>query len=510
MLDDEQCYRAMQARDRRFDGSFFLAVRTTGIYCRPSCPTPVQPKRANITFHPSAASAQLAGFRACKRCRPDTIGTSPWNRQDDLVGRAVRLIDEGAVDSGGVTLLAERLHVSERHLTRVLTEQLGAGPLALARSQRASTARSLIETTVMNFGDIAFAAGFSSIRQFNETMRDLYGLSPTDLRRDAPNGSCEVPVGAATSTFTLRLTTRRPFDGSALFGFLATRAVSDVEDSAGDDLTTRRYARSVLLPGGPAVFSVASQPARPSESGNTCELQLTVTLSSLRDLAPVAARVRRLFDLDANAEVVADVLTADPVIANLVAHHPGRRAPGAIDPNELAIRAVLGQQVSVAAARTLASRLVVRCGTDLPISMSHGDHASVTRLFPTMDALASLDPTEVGIPQARARALIGLAAALADRKVDLSIGADRDDARASLIALPGIGRWTAGYITMRALSDPDVLLDDDLAVLNGAKAQGIATTSKELANWGVKFSPFRSYVTQLLWAACPPPVTKRK
>jgi AraC family transcriptional regulator, regulatory protein of adaptative response / DNA-3-methyladenine glycosylase II len=222
------------------------------------------------------------------------------------------------------------------------------------------------------------------------------------------------------------------------------------------------------------------------------------------------AKVRRLFDLEADALVIADVLNADPVLATLVAEHPGRRAPGAIDPNELAIRAVLGQQVSVAAARTLASRLVIRCGTDLPTAIAQVNHTSASRLFPTMEALASLDPSDVGIPQARARALIGLAAALADKKVDLSIGADREETRQSLIALPGIGRWTAGYITMRALSDPDVLLDEDLAVMNGAKAKGIATTSKALAAWGAQFSPFRSYVSQLLWAACPPPPSKRK
>ncbi len=511
MLDDEQCYRAMLARDSRFDGRFFTAVRTTGIYCRPSCPAPTQPKRTNITFHPSAASAQQAGFRACKRCRPDTIGTSPWNRQDDLVGRAVRLIDEGAVDSAGVAGLADLVHVSERHLTRVLTEQLGAGPLALARSQRASTARSLIEATQMSFGDVAFAAGFSSIRQFNETIRDLYGSSPTDLRRGA-RATRNVPLGSGdrTATLTVRLVTRPPFDIDALFGFLATRAVPGVEEADPIDGMPQRYARSVLLPGGPAAFSVSPTAWPNSKGGTPTSLTLTVSLSSLRDLAPIAARVRRLLDLDAHAQVVADVLSKDPTVAKLVAQHPGRRAPGAIDPNELAIRAVLGQQVSVAAARTLASRLVIRCGTDLPPAMAHVDHTNVSRLFPTMDALAALDPSEVGIPQARAHALIGLAAALADRKVDLSIGVDREEARQSLIALPGIGRWTAGYITMRALSDPDVLLDDDLAVLNGAKAQGIATTSKTLAIWGQQFGPYRSYVTQLLWAACPPPVSKRK
>jgi AraC family transcriptional regulator, regulatory protein of adaptative response / DNA-3-methyladenine glycosylase II len=504
MLDDEQCHRAMRARDPRFDGRFFIAVRTTGIYCRPSCPTPVQPKRINVTFHPSAASAQQDGFRACKRCRPDTLGTAPWNSRDDLVGRAVRMIDEGAVDRVGVAGLAEGLHVSERQLTRVLTEHLGAGPLAVARAQRASTARTLIETTPMSFGDVAFAAGFSSIRQFNETIQQLYALSPTQLRRGAPAWSGDqVLAQDRAATVTLRLSTREPFDADALFGFLATRAVTGVEQSVDFPKT---YARSILLPGGPATFTIRPE-AQKAHSAPA--LLLTVTLSSMRDLALIGARVRRLFDLDADLLVVADVLCTDETLAVSARKHSGRRAPGAVDPNELAIRAVLGQQVSVAAARTLASRLAARCGVDLPSSIQ-GDHEGLSRLFPTMGALAALDPTDVGIPLARARALIGLAAALADGRVDLSIGADRDEARAALIALPGIGRWTAGYVTMRALSDPDVLLDDDLAVLNGAKALGIASTSKQLAMWGNQFRPYRSYVTQLLWAACPPPAAKPK
>ncbi len=420
----------------------------------------------------------------------------------------MRLIDEGTIDRVGVLGLAERLYVSERHLTRVLTEHLGAGPLALARAQRASTARTLIETTQMPFGEIAFAAGFASIRQFNETLREVYASSPTELRTSTPKalrpdrtGGTDRSESILAPTVTLRLTTRQPFDDTALFGFLSTRSLPLVEQTD-HGLDGFLYARSLMLESGPAVLAVRSH-----EQG--C-LQLRVTLSSLNDLTTVVARVRRLFDLDTDSNTVAELLSVDPILRDVVNRYPGRRAPGAIEANELAIRAVLGQQVSVAAARTLAARLSAKVGRELPREMVHVDLTGVTHLFPTMSELAGLAPEDIGIPTARARALIGLASALDDGTVDLSIGADRDQARSSLMALRGIGRWTAGYITMRALSDPDVLLDDDLAVLNGAKALGIAHTSKDLAMWGKQFSPFRSYVTQLLWASCPLPQHKRK
>jgi AraC family transcriptional regulator, regulatory protein of adaptative response / DNA-3-methyladenine glycosylase II len=519
VLDDEQCWRAAQARDHRFDGRFFVGVRTTGIYCRPSCPTPVAPLRKNIDFHPSAAAAQQAGLRACKRCRPDTIGNAPWNSRDDLVGRAIRLIDEGTIDRDGVSGLARKLFVSERHLTRVLTEHLGAGPLALARAQRAGTARTLIETTNLSFGDITFASGFSSIRQFNETLQSVYALSPTDLRASSgtnPPSGPAVPAGrdlAGGFTMSLRLNARLPFDHESIFNFLGTRSIPGVEQavSIGVELS---YARSLILPGGPALFMIRTTPlakqTRSYSKGRPLfPLQLSVSLTSMSDLGAVIARVKRLFDLDADASVIADVLGSDPGLRMMLDRHPGRRAPGAVEAHELAIRAVLGQQVSVAAARTLAARLSAKVGSEIPLGLHVGGLEGVTHLFPTMSALAALPPEEIGIPMARARALIGLAAALANGSVDLSIGADRDAARAALVALPGIGRWTAGYITMRALSDPDVFLDDDLAVLNGAKALGIATTSKELERWGQAFRPFRSYVTHLLWAACPPPAPKK-
>ncbi len=484
-LDDDRCYAALLAREARFDGEFYVAVKTTGIYCRPSCPTPVHPKRTNVTFHRSAASAQQAGYRACKRCRPDTTTGLPARlRADDVAGRALRLIEDGHVDRVGVAGLASSLNISERQLNRIMTDDLGATPVALARARRAQHARVLIETTTMSFGDVAFAAGFGSIRQFNDTVNEVYAASPTDLRSHRRRAQ------SSDGTITVRLPYRKPFDAAGLFGFLAARCVAGVE--LGDD---NSYARTLRLPNGPGAARVVFVDD---------ELVATFWLTSMTDLGAAIARIRLLFDLDADPMSIGELFEQDPHLAPVWALHRGRRAPGAVDAGELAVKAVLGQQVSVQAARTLARRLTEKYGDDLALT-----GAPVDRLFPTSASLAAAPIAAIGIPGARATALIGLCAALADGGVNLQIGSDRATARAQLLALKGIGPWTASYISMRALADPDALLDDDLGVVHGAAALGLPIDRKELAAHGQQWAPWRSYATQLLWAAIPPkPTTK--
>ncbi len=485
-LDDDRCYSALLAREARFDGEFFVAVKTTGIYCRPSCPTPIHPKRINVTFHRSAASAQQAGYRACKRCRPDaTTGLPARLRANDLAGRALRLIEDGVVDRSGVSGLATSLNISERQLNRVMTDELGASPLSLARARRAQTARVLIETSEIGFAEIAFASGFGSVRQFNETVTEVYAASPTDLRTHRRRS----PVSAGA--ITVQLPYRKPFDAKGLFGFLAHRCVSGVE--LGDATS---YARTLRLPNGAGVAKVV-------HNSSDDQMSATFWLESMSDLGAAIARLRLLFDLDADPMSVAEWLQDDPHLGSVWRANPGRRAPGAVDPGELAVKAVLGQQVSVAAARTLASRLVEKYGETITLP-----DAPLNRLFPSSAALADAPEETIGIPRARASALVGLCGALANGSVDLQIGADRSAARAQLLELRGIGPWTASYICMRALADPDCLLDDDLGVVHGARALGLPTKRQDLAAHGERWAPWRSYATQLLWASAPAPTPR--
>lgn len=493
VIDEESSYRAVSSRDARFDGVFFTAVRTTGIYCRPSCPA-VTPKRQNVHFYPSAAAAQAGGYRACRRCRPDAVPGSPdWNLRADLVGRAMRMIGDGVVDREGVSGLAARLGYSERHLTRELVAELGAGPLALARSQRAHTARLLLQTTDVSATDTAFAAGFASVRQFNDTMREVYGLTPTELRHKAARSSQPAPV---PGTIPLRLAHRQPLDAAHLFDFLAVRAVPGVEEvtAARGRGGVRTYRRTLALPGGPGVAEV-DQPRRP-QGWLDCRLRLT----SLRDLTSAVQRMRALFDLDADPDAVDRVLGTDPWLAPLVAARPGLRSPGHVDPHELAVRAVLGQQVTVAAARTLAARLTERYGERLPVASG-----GLTSLFPAAAALAEADPADLAMPGARQRALRGLCAALASGEVDLSPGVDREQAAAALLALPGIGPWTVSYVRMRALGDPDAHLPTDIGVRHGLAAAG-APEAVDAGGW----RPWRSYAVHHLWVAATEASTQKQ
>lgn len=496
----ERWLRAVRSRDARFDGWFVTCVRSTGIYCRASCPA-TPPKAANIRFLPSAAAAQAAGFRACKRCRPDASPGSPaWDVRGDWVARAVRLIDDGVVDRDGVLGLAHRLGYSARQVERGVTAELGAGPLALARARRARTARALIESSDLAMADIALAAGFASVRQFNDTVREVFAETPTRLRaRAAATARGSGPAvdaapaggsGQGWQTVSLRLAFRAPLEPSNLFGHLAATGVPGVEqwlDGA--------YRRTLRLPHGPAI--VAVRPPPPAQRWVDTKL----TLADLRDLSTAVARCRRMFDLDADPIAVTEVLGADPHLAAAVARAPGRRVPRTVDGEELAVRAVVGQQVSTAAARTHAARLVRDHGTELTDPVG-----GLTHLFPTAAALTGVDPASLGMPRTRRRTFAGLVTALADGRLDLSPGADPVAARAALLALPGIGPWTADTVTMRALGDPDVFLAGDLGIRAVARGLGLPGTEGPLAVAARRWSPWRSYAVQYLWATLDHPV----
>jgi AraC family transcriptional regulator of adaptative response / DNA-3-methyladenine glycosylase II len=477
--DPDLCYQAILSKDSRWDGVFFVGVTSTGIYCRPSCPAQ-PPKRANVRFYPSAAAAQGAGFRACKRCRPDaTPGSPDWNVRADLVGRAMRLIGDGVVDRDGVAGLASRLGFSERHLHRQLVAEVGAGPIAIARAQRAQTARVLLETTELPVGDVAFAAGFASIRQFNDTVKEVFAVTPTELRR-ARRPERETAAGAV-GTITVRLPYRAPIALPELFEFLGTRAVRGVEEWDGVV-----YRRGVALPRGPGVVELSA--------GAGAYVHCTLRLSDVRDLAVAVQRCRRLLDLDADPVAVDAALGTDPLLGPLVAKTPGLRVPGHLDGTEMAVRAVLGQQISVAAARTLTGRLVERYGT--PLAEPVG---AVTHLFPTAATLAAADLAGLGMPASRLRTLSAVSTALHTGELVLDPGVDRAETERALLALPGIGPWTAGYLTMRALSDPDVFLPTDAGIRIALERLDLDSDPKAAADLAERWRPWRSYALFHVW-----------
>lgn len=482
-LDHDACYRAVKGRDRRFDGMFYTAVRTTGIYCRPSCPA-ITPRRGNVSFFRTAAGAQGAGYRACRRCLPDaTPGSPDWDVAADVAARAMRLVSDGVVEREGVEGVARALGYSTRQLNRVVTSAYGAGPLALARSRRAQTARVLIETTRLTFAEIAFAAGFASVRQFNDTVQEVYASTPTRLRAEAARrGPGRSEAALPAGTIRSRIAVREPFAADELHHFLVVHAVRGLEATG-----PGWYERAVRLPHGPGVVRVDLAARTPGQ------VPCTFTLADVRDLAPALERTRRLLDADCDPVAVDAALGEDAAFARLVSGRPGLRVPGQLDGAEVAVQTVLGQQVSVAAARTATARLVEDHGTPLELG---GEHV-VTRLFPTMDRLAGVAEESLRMPRSRARALVGLAAVLARGEVRLDRSADRRDTRAALLALPGIGPWTADYVSMRALGDPDVFLPTDLGVRNGAALLGIEDLLVRSETW----RPWRSYALMRLWSA---------
>lgn len=484
MGEDEELwetrYRAASGRDRRFDGTFYVAVRSTGIYCRPSCPART-PARRHVEFHRSAAAAQHAGFRACLRCLPDATPGSPrWNVASAAAGRALALIDDGVVEREGVGGLAARLGYSERQLHRLVAAEYGAGPLALARARRAQSARTLIEGSDLPMGEVAHAAGFASVRQFNDTVREVYARTPRELRRAAGGG----PTSTLGSALRLRIAVREPFAATDLHRFLALHAVPRLE-AWGEGW----YERAVRLPHGPGVVRLDLTGRTPGQ------VPCVLRLADVRDLAPATARVRRLLDADCDPLVVDDALAADPHLAPLVHARPGLRLPGQLDGAEVAVQTVLGQQVSLASARTAARRLVEQHGEPVRLDDEH----VVDRLFPSMATVAGLDPGDPDVlrmPRARARALVGLAAALAAGEVPLDGSLGSSEVRERLLALRGIGPWTADYVALRALGDPDRFLPTDIGVRNAGRLLGVDVSERASLAW----SPWRSYALMRWWS----------
>lgn len=481
-LEPEACYRASTGRDARWDGRFYLGVVTTGVYCRPSCPAR-KPLRRNCRFFPTAAAAVAAGFRACRRCRPEALpGSRHWDARGDLAGRAVRMIRDGVVDEVGVAGLAGRLAVSERHLLRVLVAEVGASPQQLARTRRAQTARMLVEQTHLPLADVAFAAGFASVRQFNDVVRQEFAATPTQLRR-ARRGSAAAPEDGPRADggvhLALRLRHRTPLATAPLVRFLADHAVAGLERH---DPATGEHTRTVPAPHGPAVVTVAL--------GASAEhVDARLHLADVADVSPVVARVRRWLDLDADPLLVDEALAADPLLAPLVAARPGLRVPGSVDGVETALLAVLGQRVSPGAARTRAGRLVAALGQPAPDGLT---------AFPTAEALAAAGPdalrTTTGATGARARAVHALAVAAADG-LPLGPDADRDATRAALLALPGVGPWAAEHVALRALGDPDALPSGDPVL---RRALGVPT-ARRAAERARPWRPWRGYALLHLW-----------
>lgn len=488
-MDFWQRYRAIDARDTRFDGQFFTAVSSTGIYCRPSCPART-PKAANVTFYETSAAAHEAGYRACKRCLPEAVpGTPAWNIRSDVAGRAMRLINDGVINREGVDGLASRLGYSARQLNRILSNELGAGPLSLARASRAQTARTLLVSTDMLLADVAFASGFNSVRQFNDTIGEVFAMTPTAVRATAaksgPHRGTGVS-GAAPAALTLNLPYREPFD-PGIFDFLAVRAVPGIEAASTSADGTRTYARTLRLPRGSASLSVSYNPSAPGRP-----LQLTAAVRDLHDLQALLSRVRRLFDLDADPQAIDNALARDPSLSASVAAIPGVRVPGAVDPHELLIRAMIGQQITVAAARTALTQLSVAG------SAVDGTSPGLERLFPTTAELAEHGRGLLRGPQRRIDSIVAAAEAMASGALDFGYGDDLDSLARKLLPMPGVGPWTVGYVAMRVLGAPDVFLANDAAVRNGLKvlpaAAGLSTDFREV-------SPWRSYATMHLWRA---------
>ena len=504
MIEDfERCYGALKSRDSRFDGWFFTAVTSTRIYCRPSCPAKT-PKPENVRFYSTAASAQQAGFRACLRCRPDAAPGSPeWIGRADVAARAVKLILHGTVDSEGVTGLARRLGYGERQLHRVLLAEVGTGALALARAQRAQTARVLLETTDLPIAHVAFAAGFSSVRQFNDTVKEIFARTPSELRIAAAktlrlaskSKSKAIPIDDHSTppvqTISLRLAYREPFSAELLFDFLRARAIEGVEHS--DGLT---YRRSLDLPNGHGLVALTP------EDGY---VRAEFALQDLRDLTIAVARCRHLLNLDSDPVAVDEALGGDRLLEPLVARFPGLRFPGAACGFELAVRAVVGQQVSVVGARTVAARLVKAAGAPIAHVVTGIDpEGALTHAFPTAAALADLAitaPETFPMPSGRKRAVLALSEAVAEGTITIDPGTDPKELKAKLEKIPGIGSWTSSYIAMRALGDPDVFMPTDLGLRRAAASIGLNDDPRILEEHATRWRPWRSYALFHLWCS---------
>ncbi|MCP3167654.1 DNA-3-methyladenine glycosylase 2 family protein [Myxococcus qinghaiensis] len=488
LLDSDACYRVLQTRDARFDGRLFVAVTSTGIYCRPICPART-PKQENCRFFASAAASQEEGFRPCLRCRPETApDLASWRGTSNTVSRALALIAEGALDGGeaGVDALAERLGVGGRQLRRLFKQHLGATPVAVAQTRRVLFAKQLIQETRMPLAEVALASGFGSIRRFNETFQGLYQRPPGALRRKQ---SVETTASAvADAGVTLRLRYRPPYDWAAMLSYLSARAIQGVEQ-----VSDARYLRTVSQDGAVGTVEVTHEPARNN-------LVVKIRFPRVQVLPAIIARVRRVFDVGADIEVIGAHLSKDPFLAPLVALRPGLRAPGAWDGFELAVRAILGQQVTVEAARKLAGKLVVLCA-EAPME---GLPSGLSRAFPSPERVVATDLGALGMPSARKASLKALAqAALADPLLFHPFGTV-EEGIARLRSIRGVGEWTAQYIALRALRETDAFPASDVALLRSAATDaGARPTPEDLIQRAEPWRPWRAYAAQHLWAADP-------
>jgi AraC family transcriptional regulator of adaptative response / DNA-3-methyladenine glycosylase II len=488
VLDPKVCYKALQTRDERFDGRIFVGVVSTGIYCRPVCPARTA-KFENCRFFQSAAAAQEAGFRPCLRCRPETgPDLATWRGTSNTVTRALGLIAAGALDGDGANIeeLAERVGVGERQLRRLFQQHLGSSPVAVAQTRRVLFAKQLIHETRLPMAEVALAAGFGSVRRFNETFHELFGRPPRELRSKAVCAQPDRSLAAAGVTVRLRY--RPPYDWAAILAHLRARALDGVEQVEGGT-----YRRTVLCDGHAGMVEIVHE-------ASAHRLAATIRSPSVRSLPGIVARIRRVFDLGADVKAIGAHLARDPLLAPLVAAHPGLRAPGAWDAFELAVRAVLGQQVTVAAARALGARLAEIAGT--PLEGGEGMHPSLCRAFPTAEQVVRADLGALGMPNARRRALAALAeAAAADSRLFEPL-ATVEETVSKLRTIAGVGDWTAQYIALRAAREPDAFPATDRGLLRGAaRCHGEPVSPDELRGRAERWRPWRAYAAQHLWTA---------
>jgi AraC family transcriptional regulator of adaptative response / DNA-3-methyladenine glycosylase II len=487
-LDRDVCYRALRTRDARFDGRFYTAVVSTGIYCRPICPART-PKIDNCLFLPSAGAAHQMGFRPCLRCRPEVAPNLAGVRGSaNTVSRALALISEGGFDEGGADELAERLGVGARHLRRLFDRYVGASPVSVAQAHRILFAKKLIGETSLSMTEIALASGFGSVRRFNDVFLRTYGRTPSDLRRKRRGGT---PSNGNEPHVVLKLPFSPPYDWRAMIEFLASRAIPGVESVDLDgDLDGARYRRTFALERATGVLEVRAVPG-------ATHLEATIQTSDVKALGTIVARLRRVFDLDADIAAIDEQLARDPALAARVRSRPGLRVPGAWDPFELAVRAVLGQQVSVRAATTFAGRLVANVGRPLA-----GAEGAARMLFPTPAALAKAELAGVGLTSARVATLQALGAAVAADPHLLRARETLDETVAALCDLPGLGPWTAQYIAMRALREPDAFPASDLGLLRAMETKSGRPTPAALARRAEAWRPWRAYAALRLWTQC--------
>lgn len=483
--DREICYRALQSRDPRFDGLLFVGVSSTGVYCRPVCPART-PKFQHCHFFGSAAAAGAAGFRPCLRCRPETApDLASWRGTSNTVSRALGLISDGALDGddANVAKLSERLGVGDRQLRRLFLKHLGASPIAVAQTRRVLFAKQLIHETRMHMTDVALAAGFGSVRRFNEIFHDLFHRPPSALRRDHFSGSALAEAGVA-----LRLRYRPPYDWDSMLAYLAARAIPGVEL-----VENGSYARTIESDGAVGFIQVVHLPRQNS-------LEVAIRFPEVRSLPTIVARVRRLFDTGADIETIDQHLSCDALLAPLVAQRPGLRAPGGWDGFELGVRAVLGQQVSVGAARRLAGELVARYGKAVPKKCA--SHPDLSYVFPAPGRLSAAKSIELGMPAARRSSLKALAeAATADPNLFRPFGTI-EEAIARFRSIDGVGEWTAQYIALRALREMDAFPATDVGLLRSAALiDGVLPTPRGLLKRAEFWRPWRAYAAQHLWAA---------